>query len=97
MTVKHIAWLRFKPGISEESINQHMESCRSLVGQVSEVINLECGTDFMGRSGGFTHGIIVTLKDREALYAYFDHPIHVPVASALKADLEEIRVMDFET
>lgn len=96
MTVKHIAWLRFKPGINEERINHHMEACRALVGRVPAIINLECGKDFMGRSGGFTHGIIVTLRNREALPAYLNHPIHVPVASALKADLEELRVLDIE-
>lgn len=96
MTVKHIAWLKFKPEISEERIDQHMEACRALVGKVPPLIDLECGADFMGRSGGFTHGIIVTVADRAALPEYLNHPAHVPVASALKADLEELRVMDIE-
>jgi hypothetical protein len=96
MTVKHIAWLKFKSDISEERINHHMDACRALVGKVPTLISLECGADFMGRSGGFTHGIIVTVPSRESLPEYLNHPEHIPVAAALKADLEDLRVMDIE-
>ena len=73
-----------------------MESCRSLVDRVPALISLECGASFTDRAGGFTHGIIVTLADREALDAYLNHPDHIPVGDALKADLADLRVMDIE-
>jgi hypothetical protein len=45
---------------------------------------------------GFTHCIIVSLPNRDALPAYLDHPEHAPVAEALVADVAELRVMDVE-
>jgi hypothetical protein len=60
------------------------------------LISLECGANFTDRSGGFTHGIIVSVAGRAALSEYLMHPAHVPVAEALKADLADLRVMDIE-
>jgi hypothetical protein len=88
--------MRFKEGVSAERIEQHMAACRSLVGRVPVVQNLECGPNLSDRAGGFTHCIIVSLTDHDALPAYLDHPEHVPVAEALVADVAELRVMDVE-
>lgn len=32
MTVKHVAWLRFKDGVTKEQIDRHMTACRLLAG-----------------------------------------------------------------
>ena len=96
MALRHVAWLRFKDGVSPERIEGHMAACRLLVGRVPVLENLECGQNLTDRSGGFTHCIIASLPDRDALPAYLDHPEHVPVAEALVADVAELRVMDVE-
>ncbi|MEX1071337.1 MAG: Dabb family protein [Anaerolineales bacterium] len=96
MTLKHVAWLKFKGGVSAEKIERHLEACHGLVAKVPSLDNLECGPNTTDRAGGFTHGIIVTVADRAALDAYLKHPAHVPVADALVADVAEIRVMDIE-
>ncbi len=96
MAVRHVAWLKFKNGVSPERIEQHLAACRSLVGRVPVVQNLECGPNLTDRAGGFTHCIIVFLPDRDALPAYLEHPEHVPVAEALVADVAELRVMDVQ-
>jgi hypothetical protein len=46
MTGKHMAWLRFKEGISAERIDQHMAACRALPEKVPALIALECGASF---------------------------------------------------
>jgi stress responsive alpha/beta barrel protein len=96
MAIRHVAWLRFKDGVSPERIETHMTACRALFGRVPVVQNLECGPNLSDRAGGFTHCIIVSLPDRNALSAYLGHPDHVPVAEALVADVAELRVMDVE-
>lgn len=96
MTAMHIAWLKFKDGVCHECIEHHMAACRALVGRVPAVMNLECGANYTDRAGGFTHGIIVTLPNRDALPLYLNHPEHVPVADALVADLADLHVMDLE-
>jgi hypothetical protein len=96
MALRHVVWLRFKDGVSPERIDGHLEACRSLVGRVPVVQNLECGPNLSDRAEGFTHCIIVSLPDPDSLPAYLDHPEHVPVAAALVADVAELRVMDVE-
>ena len=96
MALRHVAWLKFKDGVSPERIESHMDACRSLVGRVPVVQNLECGPNLSDRAEGFTHCIIVSLPDRDALSAYLDHPEHIPVAEALVADVADLRVMDVE-
>lgn len=96
MAVRHVAWLKFKDGTAPDRIEQHMANCRSLERSVPEVERLECGANFSDRAGGFTHGIVVSVADRDALDRYLKHPSHIPVADALVADLEELRVMDIE-
>jgi hypothetical protein len=96
MALRHVAWLRFKDGVSAERIEEHMAACRSLVGRVPVVQNLECGPNLSDRAEGFTHCIIVSLPDLDALPEYLGHPEHVPVAEALVTDVAELRVMDVE-
>lgn len=96
MPALHIAWLRFKDGVSPERMEHHMGACRGLVGRVPAVLNLQCGASHTNRAGKLTHCIIVTLPNRDALSAYLDHPAHVPVATALNADVAELQVMDIE-
>lgn len=96
MAVKHMVWLTFKPSLDAERIDQHMQACRDLAGQIPEAIDVGCGPNFTDRAGGYTHGIVATLGDRDALQAYLTHPAHVAVGAALRADCSEIRVMDIE-
>jgi stress responsive alpha/beta barrel protein len=94
MALRHVAWFRFKDGITDDRIEEHLAACRALVGRVPAVQNLECGPNLSDRAGGLTHCIIVSLRDYEALSEYLEHPEHVPVAEALVADVAELRVMD---
>ncbi len=96
MSIKHIAWIRFKNDVTEEQIESHLKACRGLVDSVPEIESYECGKNFTDRAGGFTHGMIVTVADMTAFEGYMQHPAHIAVASPLVDDLEEIQVMDFE-
>jgi hypothetical protein len=96
MPLLHIAWLRFKPDVPADRIERHLAACRELVGKVPAVRDLQCGPNLSDRAAGMTHGIVVSLADYAALSAYLDHPAHVPVATRLKADVAELRVMDLQ-
>jgi hypothetical protein len=74
MVLRHMGWLRFKDGVSPERIEEHMAACRTLVGRIPMLENLECGPILTKDSGGFTHCTIAYLPDRDALSAYLAHP-----------------------
>ncbi len=94
--VKHVIFMKFKAGITETRIAEHKDAVVDLKGQIPVLRNIEFGADFAGRADGLTHCIIVTLDRRSDIEAYLNHPVHVPVAKALVADLERILVMDVE-
>jgi hypothetical protein len=96
VTAKHVAWFNFNEGVSDERIEEHLEAVRSLVDLVPVVRQIECGPSYTDRAGGLTHCIIVTLPGREALPDYLGHSLHVPIAEALGADVDELRVMDLD-
>jgi hypothetical protein len=96
MAVRHVVWLTFKDGVDPARIDEHMEACRALADQVPAALAVECGATFTDRAGGFTHCIIVSLADRDALPAYLEHPAHRAVGAALLADTSNISVMDIE-
>lgn len=96
MTAKHIAWFRFKDGVTDERIAEHMRAVRTLADLVPAVDTIEYGRSYTDRAGGLTHCIIVTLPDRASLPQYLEHPAHVPIAEALVSDIAELRVMDLD-
>ena len=96
MTAKHIAWFRFKDGVSDARIDEHMRALRSLADLVPVVSSIECDRSYTDRAGGLTHCNIVTLPDRTSLPQYLEHPAHVPIAEALVSDIAELRVMDLD-
>jgi Stress responsive A/B Barrel Domain len=95
MPLRHIGWFRFKDGVPEDRIEEHLAACRAVIGRVPAVRNIECGPNLSDRADGLTHCIIVSLDSYEAL-AGLEHPEYVPVSEALLADVAEILVMDVE-
>lgn len=96
MLVKHVVWMQFKPGVTAAQIDAHKRAVIDLKSQIPCVVNAEFGADYIGRADGLTHCIIITVESREAVQTYLNHPMHVPVAQALKADLSRLLAMDVE-
>ena len=95
MTVEHIVWIKFKPGIGPDRIAEHLAALASLPDRVPTIVNLRLGENFTDRANGYTHGLIVTFANRASLETYATHPQHVPIADALKQDAD-LLAMDFE-
>ncbi|MFL5842498.1 MAG: Dabb family protein [Thermoleophilaceae bacterium] len=96
MTNLHIAWLRFKDGVTDAQIERHLAACRSLPEKVPVMIDLQCGANFTDRAAGYTHGIVVTLPNRDAIDAYLQHPEHIKVVEPLAEDVADLLVMDVQ-
>lgn len=96
MSVYHMVWIKFHDGVSDERISEHLENLRSMPEKIDNIWDVRVGPNFTDRARGFTHGLIVTVGNREALTEYLEHPHHVAIATPLKADAE-LMAMDFET
>jgi hypothetical protein len=96
VTNLHIAWLRFNEGVPGERIDQHLAACRTLPDKVPVMIDLQCGPNFTDRAAGFTHGIVVTLPNPDAIATYLEHPEHIKVVEPLREDVADLLVMDIQ-
>lgn len=95
MPVDHMVWIKFNEGVTAERISEHMNNLGNMKGIVPAILDVRVGENFTDRSGGYTHGLIVTVENRAALPEYLNHPHHVAVATPLKAEAE-LRAMDIE-
>lgn len=95
MAVNHQVWIKFRPEISAERIEAHLDALRGMVGVVPGVISLTCGANFTDRARGCTHGVAVLIESREALAAYAVHPVHAAIAAGLRAD-GEVQALDYD-
>ena len=88
MPLEHMVWIKFKPGVTAERQQQHLDGLRSLTGTVPGIRHLAVGANITDRAMGYTHGLLVRLDDAAALKVYADHPEHVKVAKPLREDAE---------
>ncbi len=95
MSVMHIVWLKFNPGVSPARIDEHLAGLASLADTVPGIVRLTIGENFTDRAEGYSHGLIVELEDKAALPVYASHPCHVEVATPLREDAK-LLVMDYE-
>jgi hypothetical protein len=95
MPIEHMVWLKFRPHVTPQRVEEHMAALRSLKERVPGIIALKLGRNFCDRSQGYTHGLIVTFKSRAELEAYLPHPQHMAVAKPLLEDAEAM-AMDIE-
>jgi len=95
MAVNHLVWLKFGADVPAERVQAHLNALQDLRSQLPGVVDLTLGANFTERANGFTHGLVVTLRDKAALAGYAVHPRHVEVATALRKDAE-ILALDYE-
>ena len=95
MAVNHLVWIKFSAGVPTWRVNCHIDALKNLSLEIPVIEHLSVGENFTDRAHGFTHGLVVQLRDRAALEAYAAHPGHLKVAAALAHDAE-IRVLDYE-
>jgi hypothetical protein len=97
MPVKHIAFLEFKAGTSQDTIDRCFSDLRSMVGRIDglqEMIGGPYDSD-EGLNDGYTHGFIMTFDSPDSRDAYLPHPIHEDVKKRVVPNLARFVVFDF--
>lgn len=95
--IEHIVLFRWQEGASSEAIAAVMAALQAMEGQIPGIVSLSCGTDFSGRSQGYSHGLVVRFSDRAGLEAYQPHPVHQAIAvNQIKPIVADVLAMDYE-
>jgi len=95
--VEHLVLFKFVDGTDESQIEAVAAGLRDLRTKVPGVLELTAGRNFSERARGHHLGLLVRLKDREALASYSSHPEHLRVVETLiKPHLDELTALDYE-
>jgi hypothetical protein len=91
--VTHIVVFRFQdPAIASEARDRLL----SMAGKIPGMLGIEAGVDFTRSERSYHLGLITRHQTREALLAYQTHPVHVEVATFIKARAAGSASVDFD-
>lgn len=93
--VKHIVLFQWKKE-QLALIHQAKEKILAMKGKVDVIQDIEAGVDFLHTGRSYDLGLVVTLKTREDLTLYNDHPDHKPVKEFLAPLYSSAVAVDFE-
>ena len=96
MSIQHIVWLKQKTTTPDEDMAELLAAINNLIHSIPDIEKITSGPNFTDRANGYTHGAIITLKDKQALQNYIQNPQHVAVAQQL-VEKAEVLVMDYES
>jgi hypothetical protein len=99
--VKHVALIRFRPDISQGTIDELFRALAGLRRTIPGLLDFSGGpySSPEGLSKGFTHGFVMTFADEASRDAYLPHPDHERVKQQilplLDGGLEGVVVFDW--
>jgi hypothetical protein len=93
--VIHTFAFRWKAGVGEEQKLRALAEIRGLQGQIPGLLETWVGFNVSSRSQGYELGGVMKFRDRSALDAYGEHPVHqkllvwlMPLIDPLEVDFE---------
>lgn len=95
--LEHIVWFKLKPESTEADEAELIRRLRALKDQIPGIIELTAGRNVRDISHGFTVGLIVRLKDLDALEAYRAHPAHQEILKYIEEVTENRLAVDYYT
>ena len=96
--VKHVAFLKFKEGTSEDEIERIFSELMDISENIPGIEDYVSGPNNSpeGRSEGFTHAFVMTFSDVTARDAYLPHPDHERFKAAALPHIDKVLILDFE-
>ena len=96
--VKHVAFLKFKEGTSEDEIERIFSELMDISENIPGIEDYVSGRNHSpeGLTDGFTHAFVMTFSDANARDAYLPHPDHERFKAAALPHVEKVLVLDFE-
>jgi Stress responsive A/B Barrel Domain len=91
----HAFAFRWIPGVTDEQKERVKSEILALQGKIPGLLETHVGTNVSPRGQGHEFGGVMKFVDREALHAYFPHPIHSALGEWLMPLIEPLE-MDFE-
>jgi quinol monooxygenase YgiN len=94
--LKHVVVMKFKPGTSEDDIEDIEKGLASLPARIPEIKRYEFGKDILHTERSYDFVLISEFEDQEAMGRYQTHPYHFAVLNKIRAICENIIAVDFD-
>ena len=95
MTIEHIVLLEKKDDATDEQTQAALSGIRSLEEKIPGVLEVKISNNITDRAP-YSHGAIITMRDRETLAGYGPHPAHQQVLQLLQPVAANLVVVDIE-
>ncbi len=95
--LEHIVLFKLKPETTEAEEAELIRRLRDLKHQIPGIIELTAGRNVRDISHGYTVGLIVRLRDVDALEAYRAHPAHQEILKYIEQVTETRLAVDYYT
>jgi len=93
--IKHVVFMEFKPGVSDEQIEDLQNRLRSLPGKIPEIKEYAFGRDVLRSERSMDFALVSAFTDLEALKRYSEHPDHQSVLSLVRNLSVKTLTVDF--
>ncbi len=93
--LKHLVFMKFKPGITEAQIEELRNSLAALPGKIPEIKEYSFGKDVMRSERSMDFALVSAFTDLEALKRYSEHPDHQLVISLVSSLTEKTLAVDY--
>ncbi len=96
--VKHIAFIKFKDGVTEDQINGVFDNLLDITETIEGIEDYVAGPNNSpeGKNDGYSHAFVMTFTDAAARDAYLPHPDHERFKAAALPHVDKVCVIDFE-
>jgi hypothetical protein len=91
--VRHIVLFRFR---DQAVAHEARDRLLAMAGRIPGMTAIEAGVDFTQSERSYHLGLVTQHESRQALLDYQVHPVHVEVASFIKAHASGSAAVDFE-
>ena len=95
--IRHVVLWAFKDSVPPAERDAILAAVRALATTVPRLRSLEVGENVSpARAQGYTHVLLESFDDRDALAAYASHPDHLPVLARLRDAVAQLLAVDLE-
>jgi hypothetical protein len=97
MPVEHIVCMRLQHSMADDELRAIYRECEAKFDEIPGVLTASMGANWHSDPAGFTHALVIRLRDRAAVEVFMAHPAHAAVGQVLLRHFSDFLVLDYET
>ena len=97
--LRHVVLFQYKEGTAPAKVKEISKAFAALPSKIDAIVDFEWGTDVSveNKTKGFTHGFVVSFRDKAGRAAYLPPPAHQDFVKLLGPHLADVLVFDYST